>query len=82
MPSWLNTANGLLILGAVTAIAHVVQAIAHPNTVAYKIADKFLAILPNAYDLFGKEPGQIAPAQLQAAKVAPVPSRQGPPNSP
>lgn len=80
MPSWLNTANGLLILGAVTAIAHVVQAIAHPNTVAYKIADKFLAVLPNAYDLFGKEPGQ----QLSdnKAKVVPVPSRQGPPNSP
>lgn len=59
MPSWMNLQNTLLALGVLTALAHLVQGVASPGTIVYKVADKLLALLPNLYDLLGKEPGKV-----------------------
>lgn len=53
---WLTPGNEALAAGVVVALAHALQTWCPPNTIAYKVAGKVLAIGPNIFDLFGVHP--------------------------
>lgn len=66
LPPWAVTA--LSIASAIVAIAHLVQIFASPNSKAYWIAGKIMAVGPNIFDAIGWHPNPTPPTQVPLAQ--------------